>query len=61
MKDNEESCATCRFSKEVNYKEIVCRKNPPTVIPSDTVGFLVRFPTLDPDCWCGAYEPKKIN
>ena len=38
---------------------VLCRRHPPTVLPNDSkdTGVAV-FPLIDPDHWCGEYQPR---
>lgn len=52
-------CATCRFSMEKQVGAgILCCKEPPRIVVGNAMG---RWPAVQPDSWCGAYEVEPLD
>lgn len=59
-------CETCKYAEREGgvSKNYACHKGPPAVsiLPSNKGPMpLTAFPMVQPDQWCGAFEPKIEN
>lgn len=53
------SCSTCRWHQPIEDADGECRAALPVAMqPDDTeTGIVGEWPVVNPDDWCGAYEP----
>lgn len=52
-----ENCQSCKFFLPQSEAQGLCRRNPPTPIPTEQ-GVISFFPPMLNDGWCGEFKEK---
>lgn len=53
-----ENCKACKFFLAQDEAQGLCRRNPPTPIPTEQ-GVISFFPPMLNDGWCGEFKNKE--